>query len=70
MQEGLRMQEIVNIINSVGFPILCVLIMFKQQQKITEDHKAESDKWQEALMNNTIAINKLITLLDERIDND
>lgn len=47
------MQEIVNVISTVGFPIVCCLIMFNQNSKITE-----------ALNNNTKVIAELKTKLD------
>lgn len=47
------MQEIVNVISTVGFPIVCCLLMFKQNSSITE-----------ALNNNTKVIAELKTKLD------
>lgn len=46
-------------IQNLGFPIACVIAMFYMLNKEREDHKAESDKWTEAIHNNTIAMTQL-----------
>lgn len=52
-------QQVVDIINQVGFPIACVVAMFWQMEKERESHAAESDKWVEAINRNTNVIEKL-----------
>lgn len=47
-------------ISSVGFPIACTLAMFYLWNKEREEHKAESEKWIQALDNNTKVIEKLM----------
>lgn len=44
---------IVNIINSVGFPIACVVVLFWLLYKEQKSHETESDKWCDAFNNNS-----------------
>ena len=53
------MDDIVNIIQSLGFPIACVIALFWQNTKLQEQHKEEMDKMTTALNNNTLAITEL-----------
>lgn len=66
-------------IATLGFPIVCAVIlayvvkyMFDKYtndiMKLTETHKEESDKFTEALNNNTIALQKLCDKLDKESD--
>ena len=50
---------VTTVIQNLGFPIACVIAMFYMLNKEREDHKAESDKWTEAIHNNTIAMTQL-----------
>ena len=51
---------IVQLISSLGFPIACCIAMFWQNIKLNETHKAEVSKLNEAINNNTIALNHII----------
>jgi hypothetical protein len=51
---------IAQIISSLGFPIACCVAMFWQNNKLNESHKEETSKLNEAINNNTIALNHLI----------
>lgn len=64
------MQELVQIISTVGFPIACCIAMgyfFKyitdkdreERQRLTEQHRDEMNDIVSALNNNTLAIQKL-----------
>lgn len=50
----------VQIISSLGFPIACCVAMFWQNNKLNVSHKEETSKLNEAINNNTIALNHLI----------
>lgn len=52
-------EQAVNIINQVGFPIACVVAMFWQMEKEREAHSAESAQWVDAINRNTNVIEKL-----------
>lgn len=68
------LSTIVSLIGSLGFPIVCCIIMFKQMEKDRErnaelreadraSHAAEMDKVTTALNNNTIVMQKLVDTL-------
>lgn len=54
---------IVQLISSLGFPIACCIAMFWQNIRLNERHKEETTKLNEAINNNTIALNHLIDRL-------
>lgn len=54
---------IVQLISSLGFPIACCIAMFWQNNRLNERHKEETTKLNEAINNNTIALNHLIDKL-------
>lgn len=56
--------EVVNIITTVGFPIAVCLICFWYINKMQEQHKAETDKLAEALNNNTLVMQQLVDKLN------
>ena len=54
---------ITQIIASLGFPIAACVAMFWQNNKLNESHKEEVSKLNEAINNNTIALNHIIDKL-------
>lgn len=54
---------IMQLVSSLGFPIACCIAMFWQNNKLNESHKAEVSKLNEAINNNTIALNHIIDKL-------
>ena len=53
------MDEVIQIIQTLGFPIAVAIAMFWQNNKLQEQHKEEMSKITEALENNTIALIEL-----------
>lgn len=51
-------------INSLGFPIACVVAMWFMLNKERESHKEEVDKMVEALNNNTVVLESIKTMLE------
>lgn len=51
---------IVQVISSLGFPVVCCIAMFWQNNRLNESHQEETTKLNEAINNNTIALNHLI----------
>lgn len=49
---------IVTLVSNIGFPILCVVVMFKV-------YREDLSKIQEAITNNTIVIQKLVDKLEK-----
>lgn len=56
---------IIQLVGSLGFPIVMCSALFWRMVKSDEQHKAEMDKLSEALNNNTIALTKLSDNLDK-----
>ena len=56
---------VIQLVTTLGFPIVCCVALFWRMIKSDEQHKMEMDKLSEALNNNTLAINKL----NERLHN-
>lgn len=50
---------IIQLVGSLGFPIVMCGALYWRMLKSDEQHKAEMDKLSEALNNNTIALTKL-----------
>lgn len=52
------------LIGSLGFPIACVIAMFFFWNKEREDHKTEMKNMTEALNNNTLALIKIESIIN------
>lgn len=50
---------IIQLVSTLGFPIVCCGALFWRMVKSDEQHKAEMDKFSEALNNNTIVMTRL-----------
>lgn len=59
---------IIQLINGVGFPIAASVAMFVMNNKQREEHKGETDKFVEAIQNNTLAITKMMEKIDDLED--
>lgn len=66
------MQDIVNAISTVGFPIAMCLILLYEIKEMTDSHKEETSALKDALNNNTVVLEKILTKLniDERSNNE
>ena len=62
--ERVDIGAITQLIGSLGFPIVCCGALFWRMNKTDDQHKAEMDKFSEALNNNTVALSKLTEKLD------
>ena len=62
------MNDLSTLISTLGFPIGMGLIMCYYINKINDAHKEESDKFAEALNNNTVVLQKLCDKLDSEVD--
>lgn len=62
------MNEISTLISTLGFPIGMCLIMCYYINKINDTHKEETDKFAEALNNNTVVLQKLCDKLDSEVN--
>lgn len=59
------MQDIISAISTVGFPIVMCIILLYEIKQMTEAHKEETNSLKDALNNNTIALEKILTKLGE-----
>lgn len=57
--------DVVQIISTVGFPIAMCLALLWYIKDITEKHKEETEKFTDALNNNTLVLQKLCDSLGE-----
>ncbi|MBO7211230.1 MAG: hypothetical protein J6V44_09560 [Methanobrevibacter sp.] len=55
----MEFSEVVQLVGSLGFPIVMCLMMYYRMDKQDETHRLEMDKITESLNNNTIALTKL-----------
>lgn len=60
--------ELSTLISTLGFPIGMCLIMCYYINKINDVHREESDKFAEALNNNTTVLQKLCDKLDSEVN--
>ena len=63
-------QTISQLVANLGFPIVCVGVMFWMQNKERESHAAESERWTEVVKENTEALRDLkevVNLLKEKV---
>lgn len=51
--------DITQLIANLGFPIVCCIVLFKQNNDLIKSHKEEMDKVTESVNNNTLALTKL-----------
>lgn len=59
-------EYIIQAISTVGFPIVACGGLFWLVNKISDQHKEEMSKVQEAISNNTLALTKLAERLGEK----
>ena len=65
----MSVQDIITMVSTVGFPIVCCGACFWYINKNGEQHKQEMDKMTDALANNTAAIVELSTLIKRGDEN-
>lgn len=65
---NIMINDLSTLISTLGFPIGMCLIMCYYINKINDAHKEESDKFAEALNNNTIVLQKLCDKLDSEVN--
>lgn len=60
--------EIMNMISSVGFPIVACVFLYKQNCNQITTHKEELKTMGDIIQNNTLSITKLYEKMDTLID--
>lgn len=54
------MEEFVNLISNVGFPIACVAVMFWMLEKERQSHKEEMSELSKTIANNTSVMQQVL----------
>lgn len=57
--------SIIQLINGVGFPIVCCVALFYQNTKQSENHKTEMNELKMVIENNTLILRELTTKIDD-----
>ena len=60
------MEEVINAVSTVGFPIAMSLLLFWYLQKESENHKEETASLKDAINKLEIAITTLVNKLEDR----
>lgn len=60
----MSMQDITTLISGIGFPIVCALLMFWQNNELNKQHREESIELRKTIEANTLAIQTLIDKID------
>lgn len=60
----MEISELTTLLGNYAFPIVCVIAMFFMWNKEREDHKTEVKQMTEAVNNNTVALEKILTRLE------
>lgn len=63
---GLEYTELTTLITTVGFPIVMCLLLFKHIKDSDTARKEEMDKMSDAIDNNTLALQRLVDMLDRK----
>lgn len=61
----MNIADVINLVSTVGFPIVCTVMMFNQYTKLNELHKEEYKELKNAIENNTIALTELVAHIKE-----
>lgn len=62
------MDEIVTAISTVGFPIVCTIMLMYLLIKENENHKAEMNALKDTIANNTLVLTELKQLLNDLLN--
>lgn len=62
------MQDVVTLIQNVGYPIGVSLILMYYVLKLTKEHKEETNRFTEALNKNTLILQQLTDKLTELLN--
>lgn len=57
---------ITQIVSNLGVPVACLVAMFWLMNKEREDHRNESEKFIEAINNNTVVMTQIAERLEQK----
>lgn len=61
---GRKLEEIATIFSNYIFPVAVCIYLFYREQRTSEVHKEEVDTLRDALVNNTLVLQKLVDKLE------
>ena len=64
----MEIEAITTLISNMGFPIACVIALLWYLNKEREEHKAETQKLADAINNNTIVMEKILSKVGDDSD--
>lgn len=59
----MSVNEIIQLVSNIGFPIACTIVLFKAWQKDREMSTQSLDRMRESIDNNTIVISQLLEII-------
>lgn len=59
----MSVNEIIQLVSNIGFPIACTIVLFKAWTKDREMNAQSLDKMRESIDNNTVVISQLLEIL-------
>ena len=59
---------VIQAVSTVGFPIVCCLLMMKNNKEMQDANAKKEESLQSVIENNTLSITKLYTKIDTLID--
>lgn len=62
------MNELIEMISSVGFPIAISIYLLYRETRVAETHKKETEGFVQSINNNTLALTRLCDKLGEDIN--
>lgn len=65
LKGGEQMEEIATIFSNYIFPVAVCIYLFYREQRTSEVHKEEVDTLRDALVNNTLVLQKLVDKLED-----
>ena len=65
LKDGEQMEEIATIFSNYIFPVAVCIYLFYREQRTSEVHKEEVDTLRDALVNNTLVLQKLVDKLED-----
>lgn len=58
----MSVNEIIQLVSNIGFPIACAVVLFKAWQKDREENIQALDRMRESIENNTLVISQLLAI--------
>lgn len=64
----MEIEAVTTLISNMGFPIACVIALFWYLNKEREEHKAETQKLADAINNNTLVMERILSKVGDNVN--